>query len=89
LNPKKLVETHFSPLPPGTPMARYLKLQKLPTKPQIPGLRPMELRDVSTVHKLLNTYLGTRKVHMQFTEAEINHFFLPRENVINSYVVED
>jgi glycylpeptide N-tetradecanoyltransferase len=30
LNPKKLVEVRFSSLPPGTPMARYLKLQKLP-----------------------------------------------------------
>ena len=26
LNPKKLVEVRFSSLPPGTPMARYLKL---------------------------------------------------------------
>lgn len=57
LNPKKLVETHFSPLPAGTPMSRYLKLQKLPAKPQIPGMRPMEPRDVPTVYKLLNTYL--------------------------------
>lgn len=30
LNPKKLVEVGFSSLPPGTPMSRYLKLQKLP-----------------------------------------------------------
>lgn len=35
LNPKKLVEVGFSSLPVGTPMARYLKLQKLPKESDI------------------------------------------------------
>lgn len=49
----------------------------------------MEPKDVKTVHKLLNAYLGTKKVHMKFSVEEIAHFFLPRDNVVNSYVVED
>ena len=28
------------------------------------------------------------KIHILFTEAEVAHFMLPRENVIYSYVVE-
>ena len=35
LNPKKLVETGFSGLPVGVPMARYLKLNKLPLEKTI------------------------------------------------------
>lgn len=54
LNPKKLVEVRFSSLPPGTPMARYLKLQKLPAAPTIPGIRPMKTGDVGRVTELLN-----------------------------------
>ena len=30
LNPKKLVDVRFSSLPSGTPMARYIKMHKLP-----------------------------------------------------------
>jgi glycylpeptide N-tetradecanoyltransferase len=41
LNPKKLVDVQFSTLPPGTPLARYLKRLKLPNQKQIEGMRPM------------------------------------------------
>ena len=89
LNPKKLIEVRFSCLPPGTPMSRYLKLNKLPQKPSLPGLRSMKERDISLVHELLNTYLSKFKVHFKFSIEEIKHFFLPRDGVVNSYVVED
>ena len=35
LNPKKLVEVGFNSLPTGIPMARYLKMNKLPKKTDI------------------------------------------------------
>ena len=41
------------------------------------------------MHKLLNNYLTRYKLNIQFTEDEIAHFLLPREGVIESYVVED
>lgn len=47
----------------------------------------MEAADVTQVHKLLNDYLTRYKLNIQFTESEISHFFLPREGVIESYVV--
>lgn len=48
----------------------------------------MEKKDIPVVHKLLNTYLQQYKIHIQFTEAEIGHFLLPREWVVESFVVE-
>ena len=50
LNPKKLVEVGFSSLPPQTPMARYVKILKLPNEVTIKGLRPMGKQDVKVVH---------------------------------------
>lgn len=68
LNPKKLVEVRFSSLPPGTPMARYLKLQKLPAQPSIPGMRPMRKSDVPRVTELLNQHLHQWRTHIMFTK---------------------
>jgi glycylpeptide N-tetradecanoyltransferase len=64
-------------------------MYKLPNKTQTPGLRQMEEKDIPAVHKLLNGYLSQFKVHIQFTEDEIKHFLLPREWVIESFVVEN
>jgi glycylpeptide N-tetradecanoyltransferase len=47
LNPKKLVEVGFSSLPPNTPMARYIKLLKVPAETTIPGIRPMAKKDIA------------------------------------------
>jgi len=46
----------------------------------------MTEQDVPKVTELLNTYLNDRKVHIVFDEAEVRHFFLPRDNVVYSYV---
>lgn len=88
LNPKKLVEVGFSSLPPNMPMARYVKLLKLPTEPTIKGLRPMVKGDVPIVSQLLNEYLKKFEVHLHFSEGEVAHFILPRIGVVDTYVVE-
>ena len=44
--------------------------------------------DVKQVHKMLNKYLSNCKLNIQFSESDIAHFFLPRDNVIESFVVE-
>ena len=89
LNPKKLVEVGFSSLPAQTPMARYVKLLKLPTELSIKGLRPMKKTDVQVVTALLNEYLKRFEVYLHFSEAEVEHFLVPREGVIDTYVVEN
>lgn len=42
--------------------------------------------DVPKVTEILNNYLADRKLHIVFCEAEVSHFFLPRDNVIYTYV---
>lgn len=88
LNPKKLIDVGFSSLPPNTPMARYVKLLKLPAEPTIKGLRKMERGDVKIVHDLLNKYLERFDVHLEFSLPEVEHFLLPRAGVVNTYVIE-
>ena len=86
LNPKKLLDVRFSHKPANLSMAKYVKRHHLGTNQDIPSLRPMELDDVPQVAQLLNNYLAREKVHIVFTEDEVRHFLLPREEVIYCYV---
>ncbi|RKP38797.1 Myristoyl-CoA:protein N-myristoyltransferase, N-terminal domain-containing protein [Dimargaris cristalligena] len=90
LSPKKLVETGFSYLPPNWTMARLAKACSVPTEPTLPGLRPMTVADVPGVRALLNAFLDR---HCLFTalwhsDEEVQHWLMPVDGVIWSYVVE-
>jgi glycylpeptide N-tetradecanoyltransferase len=89
LNPKKLVDVGFSSLPANTPMARYVKLLKLPNETSIKGLREMKKSDVPIVHSLLNAYLSKFEVRLHFSESEVEHFLVPRPGVVDTWVVEN
>lgn len=90
LNPKKLIDVGFSRLPPRTTMARHCKRYKLPSTPRFEELRPMTKEDVPGVHELLTNYLESKtKLHINFTPDEIEHWLLPREGVVHSYVTPD
>jgi glycylpeptide N-tetradecanoyltransferase len=89
LNPKKLVSVGFSRLAPRMTLARLTKLYKLPTDQQVPQLRVMEAKDVPGVHKLLTQYLDKFLLKVLFDEEEVRHWLLPREGVINSFVIEN
>ena len=68
-------------------MARMIKLYKLPTTPSY-NLIPMTPDHVDGVHALLTNYLEKNfKLHVNFSVEEIAHWLLPREKVINSYVI--
>ena len=86
LNPKKLVSIGFSRLGHRMTMARMQKLYKLPSETEIPGLRPMEEKDVPGVHRLLTNYLERFQLKIVFSIEEVRHWLLPRDKVINSYV---
>lgn len=53
-----------------------------------PGLRPVTKEDFAGVHTLLQANL--RKFHLSpiLSLQEVEHWLLPRENVIDTYVVE-
>merc|ERR1719337_239140 len=79
LNPKKLIDVGFSHLGPRMTMARTIKLYKVPEKPQLPGIRPMETKDVPKVFELVTGYLKQFDLHPEFDKDEIAHWILPRE----------
>lgn len=88
LNPKKLIDVGFSRLGERMTMSRAIKLYKLPTSTSSPGLRKMELRDVPAVTQLLRNYLSRFSVAPEFDDNEVEHWLLPQENVVDSYLVE-
>jgi glycylpeptide N-tetradecanoyltransferase len=92
LNPKKLIEVGFSALPMGESMASHLKKNKLPVESdvQVSGVfREMQKKDISAVFKLLQAHLKKYKLQPVYTQQEVAHLLLPRNNVIYTYVVED
>mmetsp|Transcript_8940 Transcript_8940/g.6707 ORF Transcript_8940/g.6707 Transcript_8940/m.6707 type:complete len:161 (+) Transcript_8940:1008-1490(+) len=52
-------------------------------------MRQMERKDSEPVRALLKEYLAKFAVHFEFSKEEIEHFLLPREDVVESFVVED
>ena len=53
-----------------------------------PGLRPMERHDVRQVTELLQQHLRRFQLAPSMGEEEVAHWFLPQENIIDTYVVE-
>ncbi|GLE00886.1 hypothetical protein PINS_up009683 [Pythium insidiosum] len=89
LNPKKLIEVGFSPLPPRMTISSVVKMLRLPTTTSTPGLRPMEPKDVPRVTALLAEYLSKHQLVTHYSEEEVAHWMLPRAGVLSSYVVEN
>lgn len=52
------------------------------------GLRPMEQKDTKAVQELINTYLKQFNLAPVMDEEEVAHWFLPRDHIIDTYVVE-
>ncbi|KAK3541348.1 hypothetical protein QTP86_022104 [Hemibagrus guttatus] len=88
LNPRKLVEVKFSHLSRNMTLQRTMKLYRLPDSTRTPGLRPMAAGDVQQVTALLQKYLSQFHLRPVMGEEEVQHWFLPQENIIDTYVVE-
>jgi len=89
INPKKLIEVKFSHLSRNMTMQRHLKLYRLPDDTKTPGMRKFRIEDTPAVTVLLNEFLSRFDLTPIFTEQDVLHWFLPQENIIDSYVVED
>lgn len=74
---------------PNQTMARMVKLYRLPEDTQLVGLREMKSKDIPQVTKLLQEYLKKFKVYLKYTQDDVKHWFLPRKDVIYTYVVEN
>ncbi|KAJ3515091.1 hypothetical protein NLJ89_g1978 [Agrocybe chaxingu] len=104
LNIPKLVETKFCHVPRNMTLARMIRLNKLPSKTSVPGLREMQEKDVVAATTLFNQYMKRFDLVPFFTLEEARHQFLSgsgegevgtggvgrREGQVTwSYVVED
>mmetsp|Transcript_85455 Transcript_85455/g.128073 ORF Transcript_85455/g.128073 Transcript_85455/m.128073 type:complete len:94 (-) Transcript_85455:183-464(-) len=49
----------------------------------------MNKKDICQVTLLLNDYLSKFAVHSKYSEEDVKHMFLPKNNVIYTYVAED
>ncbi|CAG2171385.1 unnamed protein product [Oppiella nova] len=88
INPKKLIEIKFSHLSRNMTLQRTVKLYKLPEDIKITGFRKMQTKDIKKVQKLLNAYLNRFDLSPVLDYEEMVHWFTPKENVIDSFVVE-
>lgn len=88
LNPKKLIDVGFLKLGVRMTVSRLMKLNKLPETTLTPGFRKMELRHVSAVTRLLGSYLRQFAVAPDFNEGDVEHWFLPKKDVVDSFLIE-
>ena len=86
LDVKKLVDIKFTYLPHNMNMTRAKKYYALPYETPVSGFRLMCEEDVEDVYILLNNLEKKYKVHGYYSKEEVAHWFLPRKNVIYSYV---
>ena len=89
LNVRKLVDVRFTYLPHNMNMARAVNVYKLPTELPISGFREMEEKDVDQVYELLDNFEKQFKVHGYYDKDQVKHWFIPRKNVVYSYVREN
>lgn len=89
LNLQKLLDVKFTYLNPKLNLARAKKIYSLAKEPSITFLRPMEKKDVEGVYFILENYLSKYKVRPYYSKNEVEHWFVPRKNIVYSYVVEN
>jgi len=87
-----MVDTGFAALPHGTPLARYVKMQKIHDYNEISVVgtpRPMQTKDIAAVFKLYKESCKRYAVTFKFTQDELLHQLMPIDNVIQTLVVEN
>ncbi|CAN0458458.1 unnamed protein product, partial [Laminaria digitata] len=84
-----LFQVGFSRLANRMTMARTLKLYKLPERTNSANVTSMTPEDVPSAHALLTTYLKQFKLAPQLSEDEFAHWLLPREGVVDCFVIKD
>ncbi|KTW26592.1 glycylpeptide N-tetradecanoyltransferase NMT1 [Pneumocystis jirovecii RU7] len=95
LNWQKLYTVGFSPLPKNSTIARQIQKFKLPNETSTPGLRPITVHDLEQVSELLRSFLKKFELSQIFSNDEVKHWLIPRENqndeeaTIFSYVIEN
>nr|XP_040032348.1 glycylpeptide N-tetradecanoyltransferase 1-like isoform X1 [Gasterosteus aculeatus aculeatus] len=88
LSPRKLTEVSYPGLRQNMNLPRALKFYRLPETTKTPGLRPLTDADVVGVHSLLQANQLRFHLSSAMSLQEAEHWLSPRENVVDTYVVE-
>uniref|UniRef100_A0A8C6SR28 Glycylpeptide N-tetradecanoyltransferase n=1 Tax=Neogobius melanostomus TaxID=47308 RepID=A0A8C6SR28_9GOBI len=88
LNTRKLMEMNYPGLRQSMTVQRAVKLNKLPERTKTQGLRLMTKADVAAVHNLLQSNKSKFDLSINLSAQEVEHWILPRDGLIVSYVVE-
>ncbi|KAL3967749.1 hypothetical protein ACER0C_029782 [Sarotherodon galilaeus] len=88
LNTRKLMEVNHPALRQSMNLQRALKFNRLPEVTKVQGLRPMTREDIPGIHSLLQTNFCKFHLSPILSVQDVEHLLLPRENVIDTYVVE-
>ncbi|KAM9716178.1 glycylpeptide N-tetradecanoyltransferase 1-like [Menidia menidia] len=83
-----LMEVNYPGLRKNLSSPRALKFNRLPKGTKVLGLRPMTKDDIPGIHTLLQTYLSKFPLSPLLSLQEVEHWLMPKENVIYTYVVE-
>ena len=86
LNAKKLVEVGFTRIPPRMTLARMTKLYRTIPNTKTNNLVPMTEEHLKSAHELLMRHLKQFELVTLFTLEDFQHWFLPRKDVITTYV---
>lgn len=89
LNLKKLLDVKFTYLRPNLNLARASKIFKVSNETTIQGIREMTKKDVEGVYVILEKYLSKFKVRPYYSKEDVEHWFVPRKNIVYSYVIEN
>jgi len=84
LNTQKLIEAKFTFKHPKLTYKGTIKYYDLP-KVTSTNLQPLQIRDVPKACALVNSYLKTYELHVQFTEDEFVHWFLTKDCVYSYF----
>ncbi|KAM9336322.1 glycylpeptide N-tetradecanoyltransferase 2-like [Symphorus nematophorus] len=88
LSTRKLAEVNYPGLRQTPNLQRAVKLNRLPEMTKTPGLRAMTKEDVVGIRSLLQENLCKFHLSPILSVQDVEYWLLPRENVIDTYVVE-
>ena len=90
INLKKLLDVQYTYLPNNKmSLGNALKKYDLPDEPKISGFRKMETKDLEQIYNLILLRNKKYKIYEILDIKEVEHWFLPRNNIVYTYVLED
>ena len=90
INLKKLLDVHYTYLPNSKmSVGNAIKKYELPDEPNISGFRKMEEKDLEQIYNLILARNKKYKIYEILTLKDLEHWLLPRNNIVYTYVLED